>query len=256
MQSMKWRMLELGGGKVDTSDPDQFRLTIPGKPRGYADAQIDDTQELARKHFKWDPPVHVKVQARVTPGSPVGTFGFGFWNDPFTLSLGMKGAARRLPLPPQALWFFYASPPNDIQLTKGGLGLGWKAMSLRSPHLPSFLTLPPAILALGLVQVRLFRRTLMRTAQSMIRVSDAQLLHPVSDWHTYEIAWEDSLARFKVDDAEVMAAEYPPTGPLGFVAWIDNQYAIASPEGGFRFGVVPTDQVQVLELKGLDIYPS
>jgi hypothetical protein len=87
----------------------------------------------------------------------------------------------------------------------------------------------------------------------MIRVSEAQLPHPVSDWHTYEIAWEDSLARFCVDDVEVMVADHPPTGPLGFVAWIDNQYAIASPEGGFRFGVIPTGTDQRLELKELQV---
>lgn len=253
---MKWRILELGGGEVDTSDPDQFRLTIPGIPRGYADAQIDDTRGLARKHFKWDPPAHMKVQARATPAAPAGTFGFGFWNDPFTLSLGMKGAARRLPVPPQAIWYFYASPPNDIKLTKGGLGSGWKAMSLRSPHLPGLLTLPPAILALGIAQLRLFRRILIRTAQTMIQVSEAQLPHPVNDWHTYEIAWEDSQARFLIDHTEVLIANHPPRGPLGFVAWIDNQYAIASPEGGFRFGVIPTEENQMLKLKGVNVHRS
>jgi hypothetical protein len=234
-------------------DPGQIHLTIPSKPRGYADAQIDDTQGFSRGQFKWEPPVRMMVHARAIPGTPDGTFGFGFWNDPFALSLGMKGAARRLPVPPQVIWFFYASPPNDIQLTRDGSGSGWKAMSLRSPHLPGFLTLPPALFALGLVQLRLFRRILMRTAQNMIRVSEAQLPHPVSDWHTYEIAWEDSLARFCVDDVEVMVADHPPTGPLGFVAWIDNQYAIASPEGGFRFGVIPTGTDQRLELKELQV---
>jgi hypothetical protein len=37
------------------------------------------------------------------------------------------------------------------------------------------------------------------------------------------------------------------------VVWIDNQYAIASPEKGFRFGVIPTGHQQWLEISDLEI---
>jgi hypothetical protein len=36
----------------------------------------------------------------------------------------------------------------------------------------------------------------------------------------------------------VLAAPQPPAGPLGFVAWVDNQYAIATPDGTLRFGTL------------------
>jgi hypothetical protein len=253
---MEFRALELGGGVVDTGDPGNFHLTIPGKPQGYADAQIDDSQGLARKHFKWAPPATMKVHARATPDAPNGTFGFGFWNDPFSISLGMQGAARRLPVPPQTIWFFYGSPPNDIQLTPDGGGAGWKAMTIRSPQLPGYLTLPPAIFAVGLAQLRLFRRMVMRAAQGMVQVSEVQLPHRSHEWHAYEISWEKTLVRFFVDEVEVLVAYHPPDGPLSFVAWIDNQYAVASPDGGFRFGVVPTEGAQILELSELSVEAS
>jgi hypothetical protein len=37
------------------------------------------------------------------------------------------------------------------------------------------------------------------------------------------------------------------------VTWIDNQYAVASPEKGFRFGVIPTSREQWLEISDLEI---
>jgi beta-glucanase (GH16 family) len=94
----------------------------------------------------------------------------------------------------------------------------------------------------------------MRLAQKVVRVSEVRLGHSISQWHTYKISWGELMVRFYVDDAEVLAANHPPIGPLGFVAWIDNQYAIASPDGGVRFGVIPTVQAQTLELKELKIY--
>jgi hypothetical protein len=34
---------------------------------------------------------------------------------------------------------------------------------------------------------------------------------------------------------------------------MDNQYAIASPEGGFRFGVLPLAEEQWLEIRGVEV---
>ncbi|HEV2238013.1 MAG TPA: hypothetical protein VGR57_15235, partial [Ktedonobacterales bacterium] len=47
-------------------------------------------------------------------------------------------------------------------------------------------------------------------------------------------------ARFAVAGREVLVAPHPPAGPLGFVAWVDNQYAIATPDGTLRFGTLDT----------------
>src|SRR5436853_5251782 len=49
-----------------------------------------------------------------------GTAGFGFWNYPFSV----KGDILMLP---EAVWFFYASPPSNMALVPGIRGWGWKA---------------------------------------------------------------------------------------------------------------------------------
>jgi hypothetical protein len=78
--------------------------------------------------------------------------------------------------------------------------------------------------------------------------------HDLREWHSYEIEWRTDGARFLVDEVEVLRAAQPPRGPLGFVAWTDNQYAIATPRGRLRFGVLPTDK-QWLELADVSIQP-
>jgi hypothetical protein len=62
----------------------------------------------------------------------------------------------------------------------------------------------------------------------------------MTEWHTYRLEWHRKEALFWVEDALVLRAPHPPTRPLGFVAWLDNQYAIATPRGMIRFGTVPS----------------
>ena len=124
------RRLEIGGGLVQGELPEGVRLAIPAKAAGYADAQLDDTHRRRRSEFAWRPPVQMRLRARASHAAPGGTLGFGFWNDPFGFSLGQGGAAARLPAAPDAVWFFYASPPADLRFTPGVAGSGWKAMSL------------------------------------------------------------------------------------------------------------------------------
>ena len=95
-----FRKLEIGGGEVEITSEAVARMTIPELSRGYADAQLDDYRDKSRKRFPWYPPLHLKLRARASESNPTGTLGFGFWNDPFTLSLGQGGAARRLPSAP------------------------------------------------------------------------------------------------------------------------------------------------------------
>lgn len=255
-QALALHALELGGGIVSEPAPGRHIMFLPSERRGYADAQLDDYRFLPRSRFPWQPPLLMTLRARVSQPEPPGTFGFGFWNDPFTLSLGQGGAARRLPAAPNAIWFFYGSKPNDMALAPGVPGHGWKAASLRTPAIPTLLLTPPALVAVALAQIPMLRRPVMKTALGIVQASEVILDFPVQEWHTYQIAWEVGRARFLVDGVLMLEAAKPPTGPLGFVAWIDNQYAIASPRGGFRFGVLPTTEEQWLEIEALSIEAS
>jgi hypothetical protein len=250
------QVLEIGGGRVAALETGRSRMTLPPIQKGYADAQLDDYRSLPRRKFPWGPPLRMRLRARASHIAPLGTLGFGFWNDPFTLSLGQGGAARRLPAAPNALWFFYASPPNDMALDPAVPGHGWKAASLRSPAVPSPLLALPALAAAALAQVKWLRRPVMQTALRFVRAEEQRLETPLDEWHTYELHWQAGQAAFYVDSKQVHTAENPPSGPLGFVTWIDNQYAIASPQGGFHFGTLATPEEEWLEVEGLSIEPD
>jgi hypothetical protein len=210
---------------------------------------MDDYHHIPRKRFPWSPPLELELRARASHPDPIGTLGFGFWNDPFTISLGQGGAARRLPAPPQALWFFYGSPENDIRLVPDLEGNGWKASSIRSPRIPMLLLSPLAAIAVLLTTIPVLRSPIMKSAQRSVSTAETMLTTPLDQWHTYSIHWKESEAIFFVDGEIVLRSRTPPSGPLGFVAWIDNQFAIASPQRGFRFGVAATQERQWLQLE-------
>ena len=198
--------------------------------------------------------MRLTVRAQASPAMPSGTYGFGLWNDPFAVSLGLRGAARRLPCGPRALWFFYASPPNEFGFTSGPRS-GWRAMSIDTPqHHPLWLT--PATLAVAaLAQIPVVRRPVMRVALRQVAAAEAVLTSAADELHEYELIWERSAATFRVDGHVVLRAEQPPRAPLGFVAWIDNQYAIATPESGLRFGTLTTGAEQSLDLHLASVAP-
>ncbi len=228
-----------------------FRLVLPATPRGYGDAQVDDYRGLARSSFPWRAPVHFELEARCSHPQPLGTLGFGFWNDPFSAATGLGGAARRLPAAPQAVWFFYGSPPNELSISPDAPGHGWKAMSLAARSIPAPLLAPAAAGALALSFVPCLRKGIIGAIRRTISGGERALGVQLTDWHHYGIEWLEGSATFAVDGEVVLRAAVSPAGPLGFVAWIDNQYAVLSDERGIRFGVIPTDEEQWLEIRSM-----
>jgi hypothetical protein len=264
--------LEIGGGRVDCSPPgtppregpggfrllEHARLELPST-RTYADAQLDDTQNLSRRTLRWKPPLRFSLRARTSLRTPRGTFGFGFWNDPFSLSLGMGGAARKLPAAPQCAWFFYGSPPHDLALAEGVPGWGWKAQVLSFRPLPPLLLAPIAAGGALLASLPASRRWAFRQAERFYHAEERLLDADPSAWHAYAVEWTGSAVCFSVDGGEVLRAVFPPRPPLGLVLWIDNQYAVASPGKGFGFGVLPLEREQTLELEDVRMvspYPA
>jgi hypothetical protein len=126
-------------------------------------------------------------------------------------------------------------------------------MSLQSPKIPGPILAIPAAAAVLLSQIPGVRRPILRTALRSVRVAEAVLAVALDGWHTYSLEWFPCEAAFRVDGELVLSAPDPPPPPLGFVAWIDNQYAVASPLKGLRFGVLPTSHPQWLEIADLEI---
>ena len=244
--------LELGGGQVRYDAAlGHARLSLPPTPaRQYANAQLDDYHTFSgarprRLPFTSAAPLRLSLHARASHREPVGTLGFGFWNEPFSVTGSVLST-------PNVIWFFYASAPSDMALVAGVPGHGWKAATLNTGRLPGLLLAPAALAAIGLTRVPGLGRPIMRLARRFVKAHEALLDTVALDiWHKYELEWSMGYARFSVDGVERLRSPAPSAGPLGFVIWIDNQYAIASESGQFGFGIRPLSEPQWLEIDDL-----
>lgn len=245
---------EVGGGQVERVG-ERVRLVLPPSDRHYADAQLDDYHDTGtsggkRRRFPDLAPLNLTLRARASHAAPAGTLGFGFWNDPFSLSGGVLAG-------PNVVWFFYASPPSDMALAKGVPGHGWKAATLNTGRWPSLLLAPAALAASLLTRLPGLGRPVMAAARHAVQAHETWLADvALNEWHTYALEWQLAEAVFWVDGVERLRAPAPPRGPLGLVIWIDNQYAIASRQGRFGFGLCQVEAEQWLEVEGVTIEPS
>lgn len=236
------------GGEVERYSNTGYRFVMrDANRRRYTDAQIDDYQGLPRRQFPWRPPVTLRVRARFShPADQLkGTAGFGFWNDPFAMT------GRRIPALPRAVWFFFASPPSDMALALNVPGFGWKAATLDAIRLPALVLAPAAPLAIALINLRPLYRWLWPPIQRALAIGEASLegFADMTTWHDYRLEWRSNSAHFYVDDRLALETPFAPRGPLGFVMWLDNQYAIANPQGRFGWGVLdaPGEQWMAVE---------
>jgi len=60
-----------------------------------------------------------------------------------------------------------------------------------------------------------------------------------TDWHRCEVVAGTNLRR--------------SASPLGLVMWIDNQYAVASETGDFRFGLIPHPEERWMDIQDFSI---
>jgi hypothetical protein len=257
----RWTRTCPGGGTLETAES-ALQLVLPGAAPGhYSDAQIDDYSGLRLRRFPWRPPLRMEVRARAShPVLPAGgtatdapqralqgTAGFGFWNYPLT-------AAGGIPRLPDAVWFFAASPPSNMALVPGSPGNGWKAQVVHAHRPGALLVGLPAAGAVGWARLTGREAAAARWIQRLTGTHEVVLGAELTEWHEYALEWRAEEARFWVDGALVLAAPDPPRGPLGFVAWIDNQYAVATPRGALRFGTLASAR-EWLALDWLRITP-
>lgn len=247
-----WATTCLGAGSLEIADS-VLRMGFALAQQGqYTDAQIDDYAERKRADFPWTPPLRMEVRSRSSHTSAMptdtiettdithttvdgtilrGTAGFGFWNYPFSV----RGDLLMLP---ESIWFFYASPPSAMELVPGIPGYGWKAQVVHSMRPAALASLLPTALTMGWARLTGQTQVAAPWLQRLSGTQEALLPVDMTTWHTYVIEWHDTEALFWVDDTQVLRVPNPPTRPLGFVAWLDNQYAIATPRGVLRFGTV------------------
>lgn len=226
------------GAMVEHDEAGVTRLSIPAGGAGvYRLSQLDDTSGAVRADFVHPVGLRLSLAAKASVQDLPGTWGFGLWNDPFSISLGVGGGSRRFPALPQAAWYFHGSPPNHLTFRDDLPGKGFFAGVFQSQRLPGWL-LASAALGFPLMGLRPLARTARRMARTWI-TEDARLLSTsVSKWHDYELVWEPTRTRFKVDGETILTTSLSPRGPLGLVIWIDNQYAALPPDGKLAFGTL------------------
>jgi hypothetical protein len=234
-----------------------WRLEIPAGAAGvYRLAQLDDYTALPRSRFPLRTPASLSLRCRVSELHLPGTWGFGFWNDPFAFSFGLQGTAQRLPVLPNAVWFFHASAENHLsfaqEVRRTRSGNGFLAQTFRSPKIPSLL-LTPGILGLPLLFSKTISKYLRAIAGKIIGEDSLSLEIDVTQWHTYKLAWRESGVVFSVDSAVVFETPVSPRGPLGVVIWIDNQYAAWTPEGRIGMGTLQQEAAAWMEIEQVEV---
>jgi hypothetical protein len=90
-----------------------WKLSLPsGDANEYRLAQLDDYTNLKRGYFPHRQGLELQLRAKASHTDLPGTWGFGLWNDPFGFLFGFGGTRGRLPVLPNAAWFFFASLPS------------------------------------------------------------------------------------------------------------------------------------------------
>jgi hypothetical protein len=228
-----------------------WHLEIPSAGRlGYRLAELDDHGSRRRQNFPWVPPLSLSLQARVSAQGLPGTWGFGWWNDPFSFMLAYNKVVPRLPTLPQAAWFFHASHQNHLSFVDDQPAAGFLAATFHSRKVPlALLALSSPVLALALLPGtaqlvrRLFRKVVWQAST---------LIHTIeTEWHTYSLQWEPSHVSFHLDEIVLLETEITPQAPLSLVIWVDNQYAALPPSGRLKFGTLPNPEPAWLEIRNI-----
>jgi hypothetical protein len=243
----KFRHLEINGGQVISNGI--LKLMLSPARSGYADAQLDDYGGLKRRDFPWMPGSLLSLRARFSHHGTtlVGTAGFGFWNAPFS------DPTISWPSLPQAVWFFYASEQSDLPLSHQGAGQGWFVSTIDATGKKALILAPIAPIITMLNNLRRFERVFWPRIRKRLSISFARLNVGMTEWHSYSLEWRLGGCVFSVDDQVVLSTSHSPSGPLGFVAWLDNQYMVATPRGRLKWGTLPIGESQWLEIEDLQL---
>jgi len=239
------------GAGIEETEPGTLQLQIPAGPAGrYRLAQMDDYSGLPRKSFPWRPGSELKVRMRASSDQMPGTWGIGYWNNPFGLAILTRVEMLRLPALPQAVWYFSASFHNYLSFRDDLPAKGLLAATFES-KLKSNLWLAGAAPALPLFAIPPLARRLRNLIAKFVRQDSQRLSVDPTTWHDYRLEWQPEGAIMQVDGEKLFETKVVPTEPLGFVVWVDNQYAAFRPDGQLRFGTLENPEPAWIEIREL-----
>jgi len=228
-----WTVYTVGVGRAEATAAALVLATEDATADALADAQLDDYHGRERSDPRGRPPLRLSVRARWSrPASELrGTTGFGFWNDP----LDAKG---RFVVAPSYVWFFHAAPTPALV-----------AGAMRGGRVSR------AAIVLGNLALRLPGLDRIATRLGERRVAGGEKALPVdldlTAWHDFAIDWRADGVAFRIDGtpAATIPGERAPAGPLGFVAWTDNNRLETDAVGRDRFGRIDAPGRQALAIE-------
>jgi hypothetical protein len=137
-----------------------------------------------------------------------------------------------------------------MSFVRGLRGDGWRVGVLNGGRANAL------TMALGNALFRIPGTSKLVFAAAERRMDAAEALLDETDmtcWHEYRLDWQADRAVFKVDGEQMLVASHPPTVPLGFVAWVDNNATTMGPGKAFSFQRIAVPQRQWMELSYLCI---
>lgn len=241
------------GAEIIETEAGTWRLLVPeGGGGNYHLAQLDDYADRVRGDFRWQAPFRLSLRVRASNRMIPGTWGFGFWNDPFSMALRGGGGKIRLPVLPNAAWVFHASPPNYLSLEDDLPAQGWYVSTYCADQPPVWLYVL-GVFGLPLLLFLPGAQLLRRNGRRFIQQDGAQIHADPTGWHQFEISYGTEQVVFIMDGERVLETGIIPHSPLGLVIWIDNQFAAIPPGGRLRFGTLPNSEPAWIEIKDLSV---
>jgi hypothetical protein len=243
------------GSAAEPITAGSWRLSIPPTRAGqYRWVQLDDYSGLSRGRFNWQAPLRFQCSARVSHPKHPGTWGFGFWNDPFTANLLIKGTGMRLPTLPNVAWFMHASPESQLTLQNSKQANGLLAAVFQAPLIPSPAFIP-GYLFLPLVFIPPVVRVLAKAASRIVRDEFKIVDVDQTTWNSYRIDIHKDRVEFFLNGERLFQTAGAPRGRLGALVWIDNQHAGIDVNGRITAGALEFSKPAWLEIKNWEITP-
>ena len=243
-KSLRWFVK--GAGKIEFNG--KMLRVVAGETSVERTVDVQLNDHGRERNFIWQPPVTLTMQVRFSHSQDSfhGTAGFGFWNKPVKMSRMLVYEM------PRAAWFFFASQPSEMKLAEAAPGHGWKASTIDAGRWPFFALLPFAPVAVPAFNMSWLRQKLWPIGQRAMGVEEQLLTIDWQEWHTYQIEWGVNETLFRVDGTDVLRAP-SPRGPLGFVLWIDNKWAVLRVDGRVGKGKLAFTEEQWMEIGEMKI---
>jgi hypothetical protein len=106
---------------------------------------------------------------------------------------------------------------------------------------------------LTLLALRPTARLLRKLARRWISQDSTTINVNVTQWHHYKMILDHDVVTYELDGHNIWKTSITPRGALGFLVWVDNQYAALPPDGKLSYGTLENTEPTWIEVMDLCI---